>query len=567
MEDGADARPRLATLTTLAGLADELGAPALAAEAHALAERLDEGRFYVVCVGQFKRGKSTLLNALVGELVLPVGVVPITSAVTVLRHGERLAARVRFDGRDWEDCDPGALTRYVAEEENPGNEKGVAGVEVFVPSPLLATGMCLVDTPGLGSVSAANTAATWAFVPHLDAALVVLGTDPPISGEELALLREVAAQVDDLILVLNKADLHPEAARRDVGRFTARVLAETLGRAVGPLLEVSATERLAGTGPGRDWKGLVARLAALASGSGADLVRAAERRGVATLIAKFLHDLDEQRAALVRPLEESEARVAGLRSAVAAAERALEDLGHRLTAAQERLARAFTAERDGFFARTLPEARRELEAAIGSERAAGAALRVRAVEHADAIARRWLDRWRREQEPRAGALYEKAMARFVALVNEFQGSLAGVPGLGELPSLGAEVGFRTRSRFRYTGMLRVAPVSARLRLLDLVPGRRRRLRAVERAAGRYLERLLEVNSARLTNDFEARVVESRRVLETELRDRLRELAASAERALESARQARAAGAAGVSARLERLGRLRERIEALRSRSE
>lgn len=54
-------------LRTLARLADEAGARAIAAGADALAEGLREGRFYVVCVGQFKRGKSTLLNALVGE--------------------------------------------------------------------------------------------------------------------------------------------------------------------------------------------------------------------------------------------------------------------------------------------------------------------------------------------------------------------------------------------------------------------------------------------------------------------------------------------------------------------
>jgi hypothetical protein len=86
---------------------------------------------------------------------------------------------VRFRDRDWEECDPTALAIYVSEEHNPANEKAVAAVEVFVPSPLLRSGMCLVDTPGLGSVSLANTEATRAFVPHIDAALVVLGADPP----------------------------------------------------------------------------------------------------------------------------------------------------------------------------------------------------------------------------------------------------------------------------------------------------------------------------------------------------------------------------------------------------
>lgn len=115
---------------------------------------------------------SASANALVGEPVLPTGVLPVTSVVTVVRHGARVAARVRFVERDWDEREPRALATYVSEEENPGNEKGVAAVEVFVPSALLESGMCLVDTPGIGSVSPASTPATRAFVPHVDAALV-----------------------------------------------------------------------------------------------------------------------------------------------------------------------------------------------------------------------------------------------------------------------------------------------------------------------------------------------------------------------------------------------------------
>jgi hypothetical protein len=87
----------------------------------------------------------------VGALILPTGVVPITTAMTVVRYGETLAARVRFGERDWEECDPSALATFVSEEHNPGNEKDVTSVEVFGPSPLLACGLCLVDSPGLGS--------------------------------------------------------------------------------------------------------------------------------------------------------------------------------------------------------------------------------------------------------------------------------------------------------------------------------------------------------------------------------------------------------------------------------
>lgn len=139
-------------LDRLAQIASEFGSEGVEEEATNLSERLMEGHFYVACIGQFKRGKSTILNALVEDPILPTGVVPITTVPTILRYGENRSARVRFEGAAWKDVAPESLAQYVSEEQNPENAKRVAGVEVFVPSPLLADGMCLVDTPGLGSI-------------------------------------------------------------------------------------------------------------------------------------------------------------------------------------------------------------------------------------------------------------------------------------------------------------------------------------------------------------------------------------------------------------------------------
>ena len=159
-------------LLRLADLAQELRAKPVVVEARELAARVSEGRFYVVCVGQFKRGKSTLLNALVSHEVVPTGFVPVTAVPTVIRYGDEPHARVRVRDGSWRDVAMTELKEYVTEEFNPENKKAVEGAEVFVPSPLLSSGMCLVDTPGLGSVFTGNTATTQAFIPHIDAALV-----------------------------------------------------------------------------------------------------------------------------------------------------------------------------------------------------------------------------------------------------------------------------------------------------------------------------------------------------------------------------------------------------------
>src|SRR6266508_453640 len=185
-------------------IAAELGAGEIAGDARALAERVAEGLFYVACVGQFKRGKSTLLNALIGQPLLPTGVIPVTAVVTVVRYGD-VRAVVHFDDRREQSVEPAALADYIAEERNPRNEKQVRVVEVYAPSDLLSSGMCLVDTPGLGSVFRQNTETTREFLPHIDAALVVLGADPPISGEEAAIAEEIGRDVPHMLFVINKA--------------------------------------------------------------------------------------------------------------------------------------------------------------------------------------------------------------------------------------------------------------------------------------------------------------------------------------------------------------------------
>ena len=91
--------------------------------------------------------------------------------------------------------------------------------------------MCFVDTPGLGLVFTGNTATTQAFIPPCDAALVVVGADPPIGGEELTLVESIGTQVQDLILVINKAD----RTDRDPGACSrGQVHARDAGEAIAP---------------------------------------------------------------------------------------------------------------------------------------------------------------------------------------------------------------------------------------------------------------------------------------------------------------------------------------------
>jgi len=550
----------------LARLAEEAGASEIATDAVALVERLEEGRFYVACVGQFKRGKSTLLNALVGEPLLPAGVVPITTAVTVLRYGERVRARVRL-GAEWHAIAPSEIAAYVSEEQNPANEKGVGVVEVFVPHALLASGMCLVDTPGIGSVITANTEATRAFVPHIDAALVVIGADPPISGDEVALIEQAAKHVHELVLVLNKADRLTDSERREAIAFARKVLSQRLGKVIGPVFEVSATERLASGDPSRDWQELEAALTTLAAGTGAELVRQAERRGSDLLAQRLLHEVAEQRDALLRPVEESERRIVMLRACVAEAERALNDLGPLFSAEQARLSGMFRKQWDSFIAEAIPAAHADFSTAMQQVNGRRDRVRRQAIQLAQDIATRSTDRWFAEAAPAAEQLYRAAAQRFVEVANGFLDRLAtSADGLARLPrSVSPEVGFRTASRFYSTQLMRLTSRSPLQWLADLVQPAGMARRRMEREVGAYLERLVTTNTARIMNDLDERVLESRRRLEAEIRRYLRDVCASAERALERARSQQAAGKQAVQAEVARLESIQQRVEALSQR--
>ena len=557
-QDGA------ASLLHLSELAQRLEADHVRDDALDLAARVAEGRFYVACLGQFKRGKSTLINALIDEQVLPTGFVPVTAVPTVVRYGEHLGARVRLRDDSWRDIEISALDLYVSEEHNPGNAKGVVGVEVFAPSVLLESGLCLVDTPGLGSVFTENSAATAALIPHIDAALIVLGADPPLAGEELALAEAIAPRVENLLVVLNKADRTTDAERSAAGRFARELLEKRLGRPLGPMFEVSAAERLENRGPERDWHSLREALFDLVRNSGRQLVSDACERGLVRLREELLAILAEEREALRRPIEESERRVTGLKEATARAEQSLVDVGFLMMAEQQRIASSLGARHRAFLDATLPQAMHELR--DGGPHGFGPAYRRHRMREAQEIARRHVVPWLQDEQEHAEQEYRRGALRFVELGNEVLDKLAqnGITELALMPhALDAESGFRVKSRFSFAELIELAQPASPLRwLADIALGWAGAYGPLDRDARQFLERLLETNATRVQSDVLNRLAESRSRLEADLRRLLCGVVQMAERALAQAREKQQAGAAEVAEAIGRLDRLEQEIHAI-----
>ncbi|HTU51179.1 MAG TPA: dynamin family protein [Acidobacteriaceae bacterium] len=554
-------------LLRLAGLARDLGAEPVAEEARELAARVSEGRFYVACVGQFKRGKSTLLNALIGHQVVPTGFVPVTAVPTVIRFGDKLHARVRMRDGAWCDVVMSNLKEYVTEEFNPENKKAVEGAEVFVPSPLLSSGMCFVDTPGLGSIFSGNTATTQAFIPHIDAALVVVGADPPIAGEELALVESIGTQVQDLILVINKSDRTSDPERAAATKFTREILEKKLHRPMGDVFEVSAAERLENSGPLRDWDKLLASLYCLVEDSGINLVRAACERGLQRLSEQLLVIVNEDRNALQRPIEESERRIILVKETINEAERSMRELNFLFMAEQQRISDMLIERHQRFFRSAWTESEAEFKRELANVPVSfGPHYRRRLMQLAQAISRRKVTPWLKLEQEEGERQYRDVAIRFTQMANSFLKKLAdaGLSELTRMPhALDPEKGFRVRSRFTFLDFIEIAQPASPLRwladiFLPIVGGRK----LIVNHARDFLQHLLEVNCARVQNDILQRIQESRGHLEVEIRKLLHEISRIAEQALDRARIVKEEGSPAVQSAIERLNRIEQDVSTL-----
>jgi ribosome biogenesis GTPase A len=191
-----------------------------------LERRLASNQLHLAVLGQMKRGKSSFINALMGAEILPTGVLPVTAVITEIKYGLTPEAIILYTTGAREQVDLGTLADYITESGNPGNKKQVASVELAYPSPFLESGIILIDTPGIGSTHAHNTRTTEGYLEQVDAGIVVLSVDPPITEVESHFIRNVKEEIPKLFFVLNKVD----AASADEVSHVSRFLEEELSR-------------------------------------------------------------------------------------------------------------------------------------------------------------------------------------------------------------------------------------------------------------------------------------------------------------------------------------------------
>ena len=175
------------------------------ARAEELADKLENHKITVSVIGQFKRGKSTLVNAILGDKILPVGIVPVTAVVTTVEYGEK-AASVHFDNGIIKEIGFDEMSSYINEQENQDNRLGVSEVRLYCPSDFLQSGMTFVDTPGVGSVHQKNSDAAYSYVKESDAVIFMLSVDSPVNQIEIDFLENAKEFASKFYFAVNKID-------------------------------------------------------------------------------------------------------------------------------------------------------------------------------------------------------------------------------------------------------------------------------------------------------------------------------------------------------------------------
>jgi GTP-binding protein EngB required for normal cell division len=421
----AAAKARMAAaLSRLADFFTHRGQAALLWRTCALADKLATEQLNLVVLGQFKRGKSTLINALLGADLLPTAVVPLTSIVTIIQHGPQSHAVVHFrDGRVLA-VDSADLALYTTERDNPDNTRGAAQVEVAFPSPFLRPGVRLVDTPGVGSVYASNTATTYDYLPQADAAIIVLAADQPISQAELEFVHAAGWYATKLFFVLNKIDVLSTPELKEALEFSAQMIAASVGSEV--VLHPLSARTAFQARRRRDPAQLEAsRLPAFEQALAEFLMRAkgttllsTMRTRVYQLGTEALDALDLECAALRLPAEVLGQRLQAFRAKADEIRQEHSDTAYVLQGETTALTTRVAADLRPFVEDNVPRLTRRIDAAFTAyrHRHKGEIIKALNAEMARAVADIFAP-WRQDEEAAMRVSFDRITACFVARAN------------------------------------------------------------------------------------------------------------------------------------------------------
>ncbi len=279
--------------------------------------KLQQNKLYLVVVGIFKRGKSSVINAVIGKPLVPVAVTPVTAIITIFEYNaERSYAAIHFTDGRIEEKNSKEVDQFVNEDLNPSNDKKVQVVRIFDDTPLLKS-ISLVDTPGIGSSFEHNTATTLQFIPKIDAALFLLSADMPVSRLDTDFLKELKGSVPKIVFVMNKKDLLSEGELKKLIEHNTKTIAEIMQLPVEKInfIPVSAREyeqSKEGNGINR----LIEEIRSISTYEKTELLEQATSKRYRWLYKQLQMQLKLKAESLLMPLNELEQKQEKLHSSI-----------------------------------------------------------------------------------------------------------------------------------------------------------------------------------------------------------------------------------------------------------
>lgn len=269
-----------------------------------LVDKLSNSNMTISVIGQFKRGKSTLSNCILGKNYMPVGIVPITSAVTKVVYG-RQSAEVCFENGEVRSVEIDDLSAYISEQENAQNKLGVKEVVIHSESDFLKNGITYVDTPGVGSFHKNNTEVAYDYMKESDAVIFLLSVDSPINQIEIDFLQSTKEYAGKFYFAVNKIDTVSAGDLEAYTGYCAGLLSEIMETSAIKLMPVSAK-----TGEGVE--ALKSAILRDLSASIREIMQESTRKKLIDIIGSALKELQFYRSAMSMPYEELDKNFAEL---------------------------------------------------------------------------------------------------------------------------------------------------------------------------------------------------------------------------------------------------------------
>jgi len=484
-----------------------------------LRDKIRTDTFNLVVVGQFKRGKTSLINALLGNAILPVSVVPLTSIVTIMTYGEALRVSVHFnDGRTME-ISSESIHEYVTEKGNPKNAKDVREVVLTYPSSYLRDGVRLIDTPGVGSIYQHNTDVAYRYLPKSDAALFLLSVDQPMSKSEIDFLHDVKEYSNKILFLLNKTDYLCKADLEESIEFSKNALKKTLGTEV-MLFPVSARLALEGSLSKSDEmvrKSLLPdftnELHKFLVEEKGNLLILSAASNLLRMLSQANLELELELKSLTTPLEELKEKIRAFENKKRETELEKQDFDILLSGEVKRIAKALDDDLHRFKTDLLLHEETRLEEMFNQNRSLSLKkLRSMLEEQVIICIKNSFNTWRTTADERIAKSFENACKRFIIKIDEtvdailrFSSELFAVP----FDAVKIEAVWSVKTGFYYK--FRDEPVGIEILASTITLALPKFLgdKLVLKKMKEYLHKAVSMQCGRIGYDFERRLDKSR----------------------------------------------------------